>query len=116
MEELYKAPNIVVDIKTLRLRWLGHMERMGNIRVQKNVLNMKPDGSRSVGRPRLRWLDNVEDDLCRLGIRNWRWLTASRDEWQKQIVNRALAGNDDDDEWCVIDDSSIITEPSETTN
>ena len=54
LEELYKAPKIVADIKAHRLRWLGHVERMGQHRVPKNVLNMKPEGSRSVGRPRQR--------------------------------------------------------------
>ena len=80
LEELYKAPKIVADIKAHRLRWLGHVERMGQHRVPKKVLNLKPEGTRSVGRPRQRWLDSVENDPRSLSIRNWRRLASSRED------------------------------------
>ena len=92
LKELYKAPKIVADIKAHRLRWLEHVERMGQHGVLKKVLNVKPEGSRSVGRPRQRWLDSVENDLRSLSIRNWR-LASSREEWRKQVVDKALAPN-----------------------
>ena len=91
LEELYKAPKIVADIKAHRLRWLGIVEGMGQHRVPKKVLNMKPEDSRSVGRPRQRWLDSVENDLRSLNIRNWRRLASSREEWRKQVVDMAVA-------------------------
>ena len=87
-----KLQKIVADIKAHRLRWLGHVERMGQHRVLKKVLNMKPEGSRSVGRPRQRWLDSVENDLRSLSIRNWRRLASSREEWRRQVVDKALNG------------------------
>ena len=72
-------PAIVTDIKVHRLRWLGHVERMANQRVPKNVLTKKPEGCHSAGHPRLRWPDDVEaetyvDGWRKLGIRNWRRL------------------------------------------
>ena len=57
------------------------------------VLNMKLEGSRSMVCPRLKWLDNIEDNLRRLGIRYWKWLTASR-PW---LLMGRSARNDDDD-------------------
>ncbi|KAJ4446711.1 hypothetical protein ANN_13408 [Periplaneta americana] len=55
--------NIVIDIKIRRLKWLGHIIRMDNNRIPKILLDVKPNGKRRVGRPKLRWLDDVQDDL-----------------------------------------------------
>ena len=71
LEQLYGAPNILNDIKTCRVRWLGHVQRMDDQRVPKKILHAKPEGKRSVGRPRLRWPDDVEADLRTIGVRNW---------------------------------------------
>jgi len=50
------------------LRWLGYVERMSEERVVKRLYQNTPEGSRSVGRPRLRWMDDVkggaEEDGC----------------------------------------------------
>ena len=91
LEQLFKKPTIVTDIKARRLRWLGHVQRMAADRVPKKVLHAKPDGSRSVGRPRLRWMDDVETDLRLLGIRRWREKALDRDRWREEAVNKALA-------------------------
>ena len=91
LEQLFKKPTIVTDIKARRLRWLGHVQRMAADRVPKKVLHAKPEGSRSVGRPRLRWMDDVETDLRLLGIRRWREKALDRDRWREEAVNKALA-------------------------
>ena len=64
--------------KKRRLRWLGHVERMSKERVVKRLYQNTPEGSRSVGRPRLRWMDDVEEDLRRMGVTNCRTRTQKR--------------------------------------
>lgn len=93
LAQLYDSPNILADIKARRIRWLGHVHRMNEHRVPKKVLQAKPMGNRSVGRPRLRWLDDVEADLRKIGVRNWKRLAESREEWRTQAVGKALALN-----------------------
>jgi len=47
-----------------------------------------PEGSRSVGRPSLRWMDDVREDLRRMGVTNWRIRAHRRDDW-KMVVKEA---------------------------
>jgi hypothetical protein len=47
----------------------------------KKVFVSKPEGRRDIGRPKLRWLDEVEDDIKALGIRRWRIKAQDRNEW-----------------------------------
>ena len=55
--------HIVRVIKWRRMRWAGHVARMGEERVVYRVLVGKPEGKRTLGRPRCRWLDNIRVDL-----------------------------------------------------
>jgi hypothetical protein len=41
------------------MRWAGHVARIGNSRGVDRVLVGKPEGKRQLGRPRLRWEDNI---------------------------------------------------------
>ena len=59
---LYSSPNIVRVIKSRRMRWAGHVARMGEERGGYRVLVGKPEGKRPVGRPRRRWVDNIRMD------------------------------------------------------
>jgi hypothetical protein len=52
LNDLYSSPNIVRVIKSRRLRWEGHVARMGVRRDVYRVLVGKPDGKRPLGRPR----------------------------------------------------------------
>jgi hypothetical protein len=80
---LYSEPNIVEDIKIIRLEWAGHIIRMEEERVPKKVLNGNFHTTRPVGRPRTRWADVVQRDALQLlGIRGWRRRAASGDEWR----------------------------------
>jgi len=63
LNDLYCSPNIVRVIKLRRMRWAGHVERMGEERGVYRVLVGKPEGKRPLGRPRHRWVDNVRMDL-----------------------------------------------------
>ena len=59
--DLYCSPNIVRVIKSERMRWTGHVARMGEKRGVYRVLVRKPEGKRPLGRPRRRWEDNVNN-------------------------------------------------------
>ena len=87
---LYKDPPIVTSIKKGRLRWAGHVERMPECRAPKIIYRQKPGGRRLTGRPRLRWIDDVETDLQQLGVRAWRRKAIDRSEW-KDVVEQARA-------------------------
>jgi hypothetical protein len=50
-----------------------------------NDRNTKPDGARSVGRPKLRWEDGVDQDMRILGVKNWKKVAINRDEWAKLL-------------------------------
>jgi hypothetical protein len=53
--DMYKLPNLFIEIKRARLRWLGHVERMPASRLTKKIYSGKPEGRRTIGRPRTRW-------------------------------------------------------------
>jgi hypothetical protein len=50
-------------IKSRRLRWAGHVARMGEKRNAYRILVGKPEGRRQLGRPSRRWVDNIKMDL-----------------------------------------------------
>jgi hypothetical protein len=64
---LYSSPNIIWVMKSRRLRWAGHVARMGERRGAHRVLVGKPEGRRPLGRPRRRWEDNIKMDLREVG-------------------------------------------------
>jgi len=88
VRQLYGELDIVTEIRKGRLRWLGHVERMSEERVVKGLYQNTPEGSRSVGRPRLRWMDDVTEDLRRMGVTNWSIRAHRRDDW-KMVVKEA---------------------------
>jgi len=65
----YKTPDIVSIIKIRRLEWLGHMVRMNETRSVKKIFEGKLEGRRGRGRPRLGFINDVEDDLRKLGVK-----------------------------------------------
>jgi hypothetical protein len=67
LHALYSSPNIIRVIKSRRLRWAGHVARMGDRRGAYRTLVGKPDGRRPLGRPRHRWEDNIKMDLREVG-------------------------------------------------
>jgi hypothetical protein len=82
---LYQELDIVAEIKKARLRWLGHVERMSEDRVIKKLYMSKPEGRRNVGRPKMRWLDDVEEDLRMMRISGWSGKAWRRDEWKSVL-------------------------------
>ncbi|KAJ4436763.1 hypothetical protein ANN_16895 [Periplaneta americana] len=63
LQALYPSPDIIRNIKSRRLRWAGHVARMGESRNAYRVLVGRPEGKRPLGRPRRRWEDNIKMDL-----------------------------------------------------
>jgi hypothetical protein len=88
LNDLYSLPNIMRVIKSRRMRWAGHVARMGNDRGLHKVLVRKPEGKRPLGRPRHRWEDNIKIDLQEVEGSRGKWIevTQDTDRW------RALVG------------------------
>jgi hypothetical protein len=51
----------------------------------KKVFNTKPIGIRKIGRPKLRWEDDVIQDIKTLGVKNWRNTAMEKESWQKLL-------------------------------
>jgi hypothetical protein len=68
LHSLYSSPNILRVIKPRRMRWVGHVERMGEGRNVYNVLVERPEGKRPMGRPRRRWENNIKMDLWEIEV------------------------------------------------
>jgi len=85
---LYPAPNIVWVIKSRRMRWAGHVARMGKRRGVYRVLVGKLEGKRPLGRSRRRWEDSIKMDLQEVGCEDMDWiqLPRDRDRW-RALVN-----------------------------
>ena len=78
-------------IKSIRLRWAGHVARMEEGRSTFKILTGKPTGKRPIGRPRCRWEDNIRMDLNEIGTNAGNWVDSAqnRDYW-RALVNAAL--------------------------
>jgi len=75
LRDLYSLPNIVWVVKSRRMRWAGHVVRVGEGRGVHRVLVQKPEGKRLLGRPRPRWEDNIKMNLWEVGGGgDWSWL------------------------------------------
>jgi hypothetical protein len=88
LNDLYSLLNIVRVAKSRRMRWAGHVARMGEDREVHRVLVVKPEEKRPLGRPRRKWEDNIKMDLQEVGGGggNWMELAQDRDRY------RALVG------------------------
>ena len=77
LSDLYSLPNIVQVVKSRRMRWAGHVARMGEGRGVHRVLVGKPEGKKPPGRRRRRWEDNIKMGLQEVGGvvgTGWSWL------------------------------------------
>jgi transcription termination factor 2 len=88
LNDLYSLPSIVRVVKSRRMRWAGHVARMGENRGVHRVLVGEPEGNRPLGKPRRRWEDNIKMDVQEVGRGrgDWMELAQDRDRW------RALVG------------------------
>jgi hypothetical protein len=72
--DLYSSPNIVRVIKLRRMRWAGHVARMGEGRGVYRVLVGRPECKTPLGRPRRRWEDNIKLNLKEIGMDGANWI------------------------------------------
>jgi hypothetical protein len=86
LDNLIQQKNIIC-IKSQRLKWLGHVERMPKEREVTRIYKWKPFASRPIGRPKNRWEDDVRKDLQTMKIKNWKKSVLDRDLWNA-IVER----------------------------
>ena len=91
LNDLCCSPNIVRVVKSRRMRWAGHVARIGEGRGMYRVLVGKPEGKRPLGRPRHRWEDNIKMDLQEVGCGGMEWieLAQDRDRWLA-LVNAVM--------------------------
>jgi hypothetical protein len=80
LNDLYSLPNIVRVVKSRRMRWAGHVARIGEERGVHRVLVGKPEGKRPLERSRLRWEDNIKMDLQQVG--------GCRGDWMELVQDR----------------------------
>jgi hypothetical protein len=87
LRKLYSSPDITRQIKSRRMRWAGHVARMGEGRNVYRVLVGKPERKRPPGRPRLRWEDGIKMDLREIGwgCVEWIHLAQDRDRWRAVV-------------------------------
>ena len=91
LNNLYSSPNTLRVIKSRRMRWAGHVACMGERRGMYRVLVAKPEGKRTLGRPRRRWEDNIKMNLQEVGCGGMDWieLAEDRDRW-RALVNAVM--------------------------
>jgi hypothetical protein len=88
---LYSSPSIIRIIKSRRMRWAGHVARMGEKRNVYWLLVGKSEGKRPPGRPRRRWIDNIKMNLLEIGLSVVDWIGLAQDKYRwRALVNAVM--------------------------
>jgi hypothetical protein len=90
LNTLLKGEDIVIFINSQRIRWLGHVERMEYNEMPKRMLKGRLYSKRRKGRPRMRWLDDVESDFKKMEVKGWNEKMRDREQW-RLVVEEAKA-------------------------
>jgi hypothetical protein len=77
-------------VKVRKISLVGHVERMEDSRMPKRVMREKIYTRRKRGRPKVRWLNDVQEDLREMRIEGWRSKAQDRDQWRR-IAQEAKA-------------------------
>jgi len=88
--DMYCSPNIFRVIIQRRMRWEGHVARMGERRGVYGVLVGKPEGKKPLGRPRRRWEDNIKMDLQEVGCGGMDWIELAQDRGRWPVLVNAV--------------------------
>jgi hypothetical protein len=93
-EELHSlccSPSIIRVIMSRKMRWAGHVGRMGEKRNVYRLLVGKPEGKRPLGRPRRRWIDNIKMDLSEIVVSVVDWIGLAQDRYRwRALVNSVM--------------------------
>jgi hypothetical protein len=76
--------SLLDDINTKQLKWCGHVQRMEEGRIPKQVMKWSPPGRRKRGRPKLPWVEGIRELMGEKGRVEEDW--NDRDEWRKKIL------------------------------
>jgi hypothetical protein len=91
LHNLYTSPGIIRIIKSRRMRWAGHVARMGENRNVYRLLVGKPEGKRPLGRSRRRWMDNIKMDLLEIGLSVVDLIGLAQDRYRwRALVNSVM--------------------------
>jgi hypothetical protein len=90
LNDLYSSPNTVWVIKSRRMRWAGHVARMGEERGVYWVFVGKQEGKRPLGRPRRKWVDNIRMYLQEVGCGYMGWTGLAQDKNRRRTIVSAV--------------------------
>jgi hypothetical protein len=81
----------IFTFRIAKMRWAGHVVRLGEKRNEYRISVGKPEGKRPLGRPTRRWVDNIKIDLREIGWNDMGWieLAQDRDQW-RALLNTAM--------------------------
>jgi hypothetical protein len=82
LHDLYSLPSNIRIIKRRRMRWVGHVAGIRDMRYMYRLLVRKPEGKRPLGRPRHRWIDNIKMDLLEIGVNVVDWSCLAQDRYR----------------------------------
>jgi hypothetical protein len=83
-QKMNVTKSLLDDIKTKQLQWYGHVQRMEEWRLPKEVMNWRPTGRRKRGRPKLSWAEGIRGLMGEKGLMEESW--NDRSNWRKKII------------------------------
>jgi hypothetical protein len=87
LHNLYSSRDIIRQVKSRRMRWVGHVARMGEEKKVYKILVGDPEGKRPLGKPRRRWEGGIRMDIREIGLGcvDWIRLAQDRDRWRTVV-------------------------------
>jgi hypothetical protein len=82
LHNLCSSPDIIRQVKSRRMRWAGHVARMGEEKKSVQGFGGRARGKRPLGRPRRRWEDGIRMDLRGMGLGGVDWIRLAQD-WER---------------------------------
>jgi hypothetical protein len=91
LHNLYSSPSTIRIIKSRRMRWAGHVARMGEKRNVYRLLVGKPEGKGPLGRLRRRWIDNIKMNILEIVLNVVGWIGLAQDRYRRRaLVNSVM--------------------------